>query len=225
MKIFLLETKTLDFQALLNMIPNRPEPIGDGEAEKYPLHTQRFSAIAEHIINNYGGDFRVYAEATGTFDDRELDIVDNFDYAKVKPLDLTQTERGLKVRDGRHRCIIIAVSVLTERFAYQSVKGEITDVANCVEVSDFQGFFPDWVAKFEGDPDYDANLWIHFDVDELHNRDLTDTMERYKSSIETMLEGIPADIQNRIKPLKVVCCCHKISGYSERFYIGDVDDV
>lgn len=221
MKIFLLETKTFDFQAILDMIPNRPEPIGDGEVEKHPNHTQRFSAIAEHVIDTYAGDLRAYSADTGTFDKRQLDIAENFDYTKVKPLDLTQTDRGLKVRDGRHRCIIIAVSVLMERFAYQPIRGEITDPLNFIETSDFETFFRDWQSRFEALPDYDANLWIHFNAAELDNRNLTDTIARYKPMIETLIAGIPVETQNRVKPLKVICSCHEISKYSERFYIGE----
>ena len=111
-----------------------------------------------------------------------------------------------------------------ERFAYQPIRGEITDALNFVETSDFEAFFADWVAKFEAEPEYDANLWVHFDVDELDNKDLSETMKRYKSSIETLIMGVPVGIGERIKPLKVVYCCHKISGYSERFYVGDTDE-
>ena len=216
MRIYKLETKAFDFEALLNFIPNRPEPIRDGEVEKHPSHTQRIRAIADYVIQKHGADLRSYAAETGTFDKRQLEIaeVSNWDYRKFKPLDLTQTDNGLKVRDGRHRCIILTVHVLTGQLTYQTITGEITDFQKYVDTDNFQGFFTEWLTEFEADPDYQANLRIHFDVDELYNQNLTDTLQRYKMLTKAMLQETPT--QKRMMPLKIVGSCHEVSRYSER---------
>lgn len=150
MTIYLLEIKTFYFESLLNFIPNRPEPIGDGETEKYPAHSQRMRQIADYIIDQHTANFQSYAAETGTFDKRQLGIAEasNWDYRKCKTLDLTQTDRGLKVRDGRHRCIILSVLVKTGQIAYQPIDGEITDSQKKVDVTDFRSFFEDYVTRF-----------------------------------------------------------------------------
>ena len=218
MKIYLLETQTFDFEALLDFIPNRPEPIGDGEVEKHPLHTQRIRAIADYVIQNHNADFRSYAAETGTFDNRQLENAENWDYNNFKPLDVTQTDNGVRVRDGRHRCIILAVLVLTGQIPYHQITGEITDFKNHVDTDDFRAFFADWIRKFEAD-NYEANLRIGFDVSELYNQDVSETLQQYKTLTETLLQGIPEQTQKRILPLKIVGYCHEVSKYSERIDI------
>lgn len=216
MRIYKLELKTFDFDALLNFIPNRPEPIGDGEVEKYPFHSQRIKDIANYIIENHNADFASYASETGTFDNRQLEVADNWDSEKFKPLDLTKIEQGLRVRDGRHRCLILAVFVMTGKFAYQNVTGEITDHQNYVDTFDYDSFFRDWITVFELDADYQANLRIQFDVAELHNQDLIETLHRYKTQTIAMLREVSEQTQSRIMPLKIVGSCHEVSKYSER---------
>ena len=217
MQIYTLETKTFDFDALLNMIPNRPEPIGDGEVEKHPLHTQRFRAIADYVIQKHNADFRSYAADTGTFDKRQLEIAENWDYSKVDPLDITKKEWGLKVRDGRHRCIIIAVLVLTGQFAYQRIDGEIHDFQNYVDTTHFCEFFSHWVLRFENNPAFRASLRIYFEADELDNSDLEKTVDIYGETADKMLNEV--GYRDRITPLKIVGVCRDVTKYSERIDI------
>ena len=216
MRIYILEQKTFDFDALLDFIPNRPEPIDDGEVEKHPLHSQRFRAIADYIIKNHNADIRSYAAVTGTFDKRQLEIVENWDYRKVEVLDLTKTDRGLKVRDGRHRCIIIAVMVLTQQKAYQPVDGEIHDFQNYVDTTQFYEFFCNWVLRFETNPAFRASLRIYFEADELENNDLKKTVDLYGETADGMLKAFPHRIRDRITPLKIVGVCREVTKYSER---------
>ena len=224
MTIYFLEIKTFHFESLLNFIPNRPEPIGDGETEKYPKHSQRMRQIADYIIDKHHASFQSYAAETGTFDKRQLGIaeVSNWDYRKCKTLDLTQTERGLKVRDGRHRCIILAVLVKTRQIAYQPIDGEITDSQKRVVVTDFRSFFENYVTRFEKDNDYRANLRINFEAEELDDSDLKKTMQRYKATTIEMLRDVPDQTKARIRHLKIVGVCRKVSKDSERVdIIGD----
>ena len=216
MRIYILEQKTFNFDTLLDFIPNRPEPIDDGEVEKHPLHSQRFRAIADYIIKNHNADIRSYAAVTGTFDKRQLEIVENWDYRKVEVLDLTKTDRGLKVRDGRHRCIIIAVMVLTQKFAYQPVDGEIHDFQNYVDTPHFYEFFCNWVLQFETKPAFRASLRIYFEVDELENNDLEKTVDFYGEMADEMLKGVHHRVRERITPLKFVGVCRAVTKYSER---------
>ena len=217
MRIYTLETKTFDFDALLDMIPNHPEPIGDGEIEKHPLHTQRFKTIADYLIQKHNADFRSYAADTGTFDKRQLEIAENWDYSKVDPLDITKKEWGLKVRDGRHRCIIIAVLVLTGQIAYQPVDGEITDFQNCVDTPNFCEFFCNWVLRFENKPEYKASLRIYFEAAELEDTDLKKTVDLYGETADKMLKEV--GYRDRITPLKIVGVCREVTKNSERIDI------
>ena len=217
MRVYILEQKTFDFEALLDFIPNRPEPIGDGEVEKHPLHSQRFRAIADYIIKNHNADIRSYAAVTGTFDKRQLEIVENWDYRKAEALDLTKTDRGLKVRDGRHRCIIIAVMVLTQQIAYQPVDGEIHDFQNYVDTTQFYEFFQEWVLQFERNAEYKASLRIYFNTSEIHKQDLAETVCQYGLLTKEMLLDIHDVFRKRITPLKLVGVCREVSKDSERF--------
>ena len=216
MRIHILEHKTFDFDALLDFIPNRPEPIGDGEVEKHPLHSQRFRAIADYVIENHNADIGSYARETGPFDERQLGIVENWDYRKVEPLYITKTARGLKVRDGRHRCIIIAVMVLTGQIVYQPVSGEIHDFKNYVDIDDFCEFFRNWVLQFESEPAFRANLRIRFEVDELENNDLKKTMGKYGEMAEEILKAVSDEIGSRVMPLKIVGKCRAVDKHSAR---------
>ena len=215
--IYLLEIKTFYFESLLNFIPNRPEPIGDGETAKYPAHTQRMRQIADYIIGKHSANFQSYAAETRTFDKRQLSIAQasNWDYRKCKTLDLTKTEHGFKVRDGRHRSIILSVLVLTGQIAYQPIRGEISDFQNKVEASCFRAFFENYVTYFEKDNDYRANLRIHFEDDQ----DLSQTMQRYKAMTIEMLRDVSDQTKAQMMPLKIVGICGKGSQHYQRIDI------
>lgn len=223
MKIHLLEIKTFYFESLLNFIPNRPEPIGDGETEKYPAHTQRMRQIADYIIEKHCANFQSYAAETGTFDKRQLGIAQasNWDYRKCKTLDLTKTDRGFKVRDGRHRSIILSVLVLTGQIAYQPINGEISDSQNKVDASCFRSFFEHYLTYFEKDNEYRCNLQINFQLEDLDNQDLSQTMQRYKAMTIERLRDVSDQTKAQMMPLKIVGVCGKGSqGYHRVDIIG-----
>ena len=211
MTIHLLEIKTFYFESLLNFIPNRLEPIGDGETEKYPTHTQRMRQIADYIIEKHCANFQSYAAETGTFDKRQLSIaqVSNWDYRKCKTLDLTKTVHGFKVRDGRHRSIILSVLVLTGQIAYQPIRGEISDFQNKVDASCFRSFFENYLTYFEKDNEYRANLHIEFELDALDHQDLSQTLQRYKAMTIEMLRDVSDQTKAQMMPLKIVGVCRK----------------
>ena len=218
MIINILEIKTFYFESLLNFIPNRPEPIGDGETEKYPNHTQRMRQIADYIIEKHGANFQSYAAETGTFDKRQLGIAQasNWDYRHCKTLDLTKTDRGFKVRDGKHRSIILSVLVLTGQIAYQPIRGEINggiSSENKVDASCFRSFFANWVTRHENDSDYRANLRIDFGSDD---QDLSQMMQRYRDITIEMLRDVSDQTKAQMMPLKIVGVCR---GHRERIDI------
>ena len=201
MRIETILVKSLTFEELLTLKPNRPTYVSEAHG-----HLDSMRDIIELIVNEYEGDVAAFGRATRTFDDRQISLISDWDYAKVEPLYLYNTREGCRVRDGFHRTVILGVSVLTGQFEYQPIEALLWEYDRN-EVSDFATYIEQWISRFYADPTHKSHLDVELSPDELHDESFAKTLEAYKKIAKGILNQHESHIAKRVLPFTVRVGC------------------
>ena len=198
MNINIMETKTITFEELLALIPNNAQTWHFGRT---------FDNLSDYIIDNHDGNVSEFGLETSTFDQRQIALIENWDYSMVEPLYLTKLPKGIhRVRDGSHRCIIIATLVKRGIMDYQSISVEITDHALVfANIIDWTTFLNDsWLPFYSVEP-WTSNLRVKLFDSDIIQESLDLTVVNLKEQMQRFLNAQSDGLRNRIIPITIKC--------------------
>lgn len=139
MKIYRLPiiAREISFDELLKL---RPDKSRKRSVILDPPAVQSIEDAARIMVKNYNADFGQLAQIDPYFSGVYNKMSRQFDYRKVCELYLIKEDNGtLKIRNGHHRSVILAVLVLEGRIHYQPVRARIEcrdEIDGGIEIAD-----------------------------------------------------------------------------------------